>query len=77
MSDTVNHPKHYSSPVNDTGIECIDAIRAALGDQAFMDWCRGNAMKYIWRCHYKESFTEDLRKAIFYLRSALGDDPRA
>jgi hypothetical protein len=74
--DAVNHPDHYAS-LNDTGVECIDAIRAALGAMSYIDWCRGNAIKYIWRCRYKGSFETDLRKAVFYLRAAMGDDPRA
>ena len=28
MEDVVNHPKHY----NQSGVECIDAIKAATGD---------------------------------------------
>jgi hypothetical protein len=59
--DNVNHPPHY----NQGGIECIEAIKAALGD-GFPDYLRGNVIKYLWR--YKEKGgVEDLRKSAWYL----------
>lgn len=63
--DMVNHPPHYQS---ERGVECIDAIRAALGDDGFVAYCRGNAMKYVWR--QKIDPAEDLRKAAWYLERA-------
>lgn len=63
--DMVNHPPHYQS---ESGIECVDAIRAALGDDGFVAYCRGNAMKYTWR--QKIDQAEDLRKASWYLNKA-------
>lgn len=60
--DTVNHPSHYISG----GMECIDAIRAALGHDGFVAYCRGNAMKYLWRTGHKGDAVEDLRKAAWY-----------
>lgn len=62
MSDNVNHPEHYTSG----GIECIDAIRASLGDEDFASYCQGNVMKYIWR-HRHKAGVEDLKKARVYL----------
>jgi len=64
--DMVNHPPHYQS---DNGVECIDAIRAALGRDGFVAYCRGNAMKYIWRD--KLDNVEDWNKAIWYLNKAI------
>jgi len=64
--DMVNHPPHYQS---DNGVECIDAIRAALGRDGFISYCRGNAMKYIWRD--KLDNVEDWNKAIWYLNKAI------
>jgi len=64
-ADMVNHPPHYQS---DNGIECIDAIRAALGKEGFIAYCRGNAMKYIWRD--KSDNVEDWKKAAWYLNKA-------
>ena len=63
--DNVNHPAHY----NQGGIECIEAIKAALGD-GFVSYLRGNVLKYIWRCEHKGGI-EDLRKAAFYLDRAI------
>lgn len=60
--DAVEHPSHY----NAGGIECIDAIRAALTEEEFVGFCKGNALKYIWRERHKGG-KEDLRKAAVYL----------
>lgn len=70
--DNVNHPKHYQS---DTGIECIDAIRAALGLEGFVSHCRGTAIKYAWRSGDKDekAFSEDLRKGAWYLTRAANE----
>jgi len=70
--DMVNSPSHY----NKGGIECIDAIRAALGEEGFKAYCRGNALKYTWRAGLKLDEVEDLKKAAWYNRMAAGDDPR-
>ena len=61
MEDMVNHPPHY----NQSGIECIDAIKAATGD-GFEYYLLGNIIKYVWRYPYKNG-VEDLKKADFYL----------
>ena len=66
-NDNVNHPEHYQS---DNGIECIDAIRAALGLEGFVAHCRGTAIKYSWRSGKKDRHAEDLRKAAWYLTRA-------
>jgi hypothetical protein len=68
----VNRPSHY----NQGGIECIDAIKAALGEEGFKAYCRGNALKYTWRAGLKLNEVEDLKKAAWYNRMAAGDDPR-
>jgi len=64
--DSVNHPSHYTSG----SIECIEAIEAALGTAGFVDYCKGNAMKYIWRAGRKLDDVEDLQKAAWYCRRA-------
>lgn len=64
--DMVNHPPHYQS---DNGIECIDAIRSALGRDGFIAYCIGNSMKYQWR--EKADKLEDMRKAAWYLNRAI------
>lgn len=65
QSDMVNSPPHY----NKTGIECIDAIRAATGD-GYEYYLQGNIIKYLWRYRYKNG-TEDLKKAQWYLTNLI------
>jgi hypothetical protein len=67
MSDPVNHPEHYTSG----NIECLDAIKAALGDN-YKYYVQGNLIKYIWRFPLKNG-VQDLRKAQFYLNDLLTD----
>lgn len=65
--DKVNHPSHY----NQSKIECIDAIEAAIekltGGEAF---CTGNVIKYMWRWKEKNG-SEDLKKAQWYLNRLI------
>ena len=63
--DPVNNPKHY----NRGGIECIDAIEAAL-DEGFEYYLQGNVMKYLWRYRYKNG-AEDLKKAEWYNKKLI------
>jgi len=58
--DNVNHPSHYTYGK----IECIDFIM-----DKDLDFCRGNAIKYIIRAGRKEGspWYEDIEKAIKYL----------
>ena len=56
--DPVNHPKHYTS--HPSGIECIQVVE-------HLNFCRGNAIKYIWRAGDKSNEIEDLKKARWYL----------
>lgn len=63
MSDPVNNPAHYQSA---TGLECIDAIRAALTPEEFRGYCKGAALKYIWRERLKGG-DESVAKAAWYL----------
>lgn len=64
--DPVNHPDHYQSA---SGLECIDAIRAALTPEEFRGYCKGAALKYIWR-EAKKGQNESLAKAVWYLNEA-------
>ena len=66
--DMVNSPAHY----NFAGVECIDAIRAATGEEGFSYYLQGNIMKYLWRYKYKNG-VEDLRKAQWYLTVLIED----
>lgn len=62
-TDMVNHPPHYTAG----SIECIDAMRAALGRDGFIAFCKGQVIKYVWRAGLKADATEDARKAAWYL----------
>jgi hypothetical protein len=66
VGDLVNHPPHYMKG----GIECIDAIESALTAEEFRGYCKGNALKYIWRERHKGQ-DESLKKAVWYLERAL------
>lgn len=66
MDEMVNRPPHYT--VGD--VECIDAIEAALTQEEFQGYCKGNALKYIWRERYKGQ-KESIRKAVWYLNRLL------
>ena len=61
--DAVNHPPHY----NRKGVEAISAIEASMSDEEFRGYCKGNAMKYLWRYQYKGKPVEDLKKCRWYL----------
>ena len=63
--DMVNHPSHYTSG----GVECIDAITAALSkyDDPVDSWLVGQVIKYLWRAPLKGKYDEDIHKAQFYL----------
>jgi len=61
-NDSVNHPAHYTQ--HPSGIECIQITE-------HMNFCLGNAIKYIWRADLKADTAEDLEKAIWYLRREL------
>jgi len=67
-TDMVNSPSHY----NQSGIECIAAIQAALGPN-FKYYLQGNVMKYMWRFDYKGKPLEDLQKAQWYLNTLVED----
>lgn len=67
-NDPVNHPAHYTAG----GIECIDAIAAALTCQKdpMSAWLTGQVLKYLWRWPMKNGL-EDLKKAQFYLNRLI------
>ena len=67
--DMVNSPDHY----NYAGIECIDAIRAATGEEGYQYYLQGNIIKYLWRYRYKNG-VEDLQKAQWYLNQLIVEE---
>jgi hypothetical protein len=70
MSDPVNHPSHYTHGT----VEAIEAIESALGPEGFRAFCRGNAIKYLFRMEHKGDPQTDLAKAIWYLQRIAGDE---
>ena len=71
-TNNVEHPIHYSYLKELCGIEVIDITR-------HMDFCLGNAIKYILRAGHKRDASltdnqkeiEDLKKAIFYINDRI------
>lgn len=65
-NDPVNHPSHYTQGK----IECIDFITDKK-----LNFCRGNAVKYIVRAGLKDPSKEieDLKKAVFYINREIQD----
>lgn len=71
-NDKVNHPKHYTWLKDKCGVEVIDITR-------HMDFCLGNAVKYLLRAGHKteqgytdrEKEVEDLRKSVFYINDRI------
>lgn len=57
MTDTINPPHYQGHP---SGVECIQITE-------HMNFCLGNAIKYIWRAGLKNNAIEDLRKARWYI----------
>ncbi len=61
VADVINNPSHYTA--HPSKIECIEITE-------HMNFCLGNAIKYIWRASLKNG-TEDLKKAIWYLNREI------
>lgn len=57
-TDPVNHPDHYTT--HESGIECIQITE-------WMNFCVGNAIKYLWRAGQKGDHLQDLKKARWYV----------
>lgn len=61
MTDMVNEPPHYKDSA--VKIEPIEVLK-------YMDFCLGNAFKYVIRAGKKGDFLEDLKKAQWYFNMA-------
>lgn len=59
----VNHPGHYLSP---RGMEAIDVI-----EEFGLGFHLGNSVKYILRAGKKDSYIQDLEKAVWYLEREI------
>lgn len=60
--DMVNAPPHYTS--HPSGVECIQVTE-------HLNFCIGNAIKYLWRTDDKGDAIENLRKAIYYIEREI------
>lgn len=58
----VDHPSHYTS--HPSGIEAIQITE-------HMNFCIGNAIKYLWRAGLKDDYITDLEKAKWYIEREL------
>lgn len=61
-SDMVNSPPHYTAG----GIECIDAIEAALTPEEFRGYLKGQIFKYNWRLGLKDEPVQEAGKLSWY-----------
>lgn len=64
-SDTVNHPKHYTS--DDCGFEAIEVT-------SLLPACISNAVKYVWRCGKKDEDLQELKKALWYINYSIDNN---
>lgn len=58
----VNHPEHYTS--HKSGVEVIEITE-------HMNFCLGNAVKYIMRSDLKGNQVQDLKKAAWYINREI------
>lgn len=69
QKDNVNNPSHYTQ----AGIECIDAITAAVSGKSGIEAvCAANVIKYLWRYELKNG-VEDVKKAQWYLNRLVSE----
>lgn len=62
MNDPVYHPEHYTG--HPSGVECVEITE-------HMNFCLGNAIKYIWRAGQKADTIQDLEKALWYINREI------
>ena len=64
MKEAIDHPDHY----NQGKFEVIDVI-----EDWGLDFCLGNAIKYIGRAgkKHKDKEIEDLKKALWYIERRI------
>jgi len=67
LQATVTNPPHYRQG----DIECIEAIKAACGEDGYDGYLQGNIIKYIWRFKHKGRAQDDLGKASWYLNELV------
>lgn len=62
INDPVNHPSHYTW--HPSGIEVIQITE-------HMNFCLGNAIKYVLRSDHKKDQIQDLEKAVWYINREI------
>jgi hypothetical protein len=63
QEEAVNHPPHYLQ--HPSQVECIQITE-------HMNFCLGNAVKYIWRAGLKsDAAVQDLKKAKWYIEREI------
>lgn len=60
MGDAVDHPDHY----NQHPVEVIDVVE-------HLNFCLGNAVKYVLRADFKGNPIQDLEKARWYINREI------
>ena len=53
IKDDVQEPEHYTKK-RPNDVDCIDAIRSSLSDEAYAGYLKGSVMKYMYR--YEKNF---------------------
>lgn len=66
--DVVNRPRHYQS---ESGLECIDSIKAQLTPEQYKGFLKGTALAYLWRAPHKGTESLDYQKAEWYLKRLM------
>ena len=61
--DMVNSPGHYTQGK----VECIEGIQESMTTEGYRGYCKGAAIKYLWRYERKGKPVEDLQKCRWYL----------
>ncbi|WP_251455335.1 DUF3310 domain-containing protein [Veillonella intestinalis] len=64
--DMVHSPSYYK--LRGLDIESVDVIRSVLSDEEYKGWCKGNALKYLFRAGKKDDEVQDLSKCSVYLK---------
>lgn len=60
MNDPVNKPSHYTQ----FPVEIIEVTE-------HLNFCKGNAIKYVARSEFKGNEIQDLEKAIWYIKREI------
>jgi hypothetical protein len=58
------NPTHYGTGNR----QAIHAIRSALGEKGFIDYCRGQVIRYTWRMGKKDDTAVEAEKIAVYIQ---------